>query len=450
MVWSRLNCGQSVIFAVSFVCLASRHVALLGWSMGRPMVVKEMEFTSTQMGLMDTAYMLSYAFGNMLSGNLGDTYPLKLVVSLGLGLTSLVLVVVAGLGFYEVKVIGLFLCLWIANGLCQSVVRPCAVALMGNWFPRLSRGRIMGIWSSSTSVGDVIGAELGGLMLYLGYSWEAILLLCAVIVATVSIVFALVAEDKPPLDLLAADVCCDKEFFLVMKHRSGQAKHGINFFEAWKIPGVLSYSLAFACVKLLLYGMLFWLPFFLSHRVHLTGHVIGMITAMFAVGGILGSSVGGWLSDQMKGYRSFVLMPMVGITIPLLLLFEVGSHEETYWLFYIVIPIIGFMNAGASHLMCTAVAADLAEKCEAKRNDDAKATVTGIMNGVGSLGAAAGGILIGWLQTFSWDYVFFFLISVSTVATALLVVITLSEYRESKRLSKPSHLSIPDNSHYSP
>lgn len=425
-----------MVFAVSFVCLASRHVALLGWSMGRPLVVKEMEFNTTQMGLMDTAYMLSYAFGNMLSGNLGDTYPLKQVVSLGLGLTSLVLITVAGLGYYKVKVISLFVCLWAANGLFQSVVRPCAVALMGNWFPRLSRGRIMGIWSSSTSVGDVIGAELGGLMIYMGYSWEAILLLCAIIVALVSLIFAFLAEDKPPLDLLAADACCDKEFFLVVKHRSGHPKQGINFFEAWKIPGVLSYSLAFACVKLLLYGMLFWLPFFLSKMVHLTGDVIGLMTAMFAVGGILGSSVGGWLTDQMKGYRSFIIMPMVGITIPLLLLFELGSHEATYWLFYIVIPIIGFMNAGASHLMCTAVAADLAEKSEAKRTDDAKATVTGIMNGVGSLGAATGGVLIGWLQTFSWDYVFFLLIGVSTVATGLLLAITVTECRESKRSRK--------------
>ena len=432
MAWSRLNWRQYGIFWISFAALASRHVALLGWSMCRPHILTSTSFTSTQMGLLDTCYMLSYAFGNMIGGTLGDSYPLKYVVSLGLSLTALVLITISTFDYLQIHLFSLFLFTWGVNGLFQSVVRPCAVALMANWFPRLSRGSVMGIWSANTSVGDVIGAELGGLMLYAGFSWKVILLTCAFIVILVSFVFFIVVEDRPSLDLIAADSCCDKEFSLMVKQRSF-TKHGINFFSAWRIQGVLIYSVTFACTKVLLYGMLFWLPFFLTNRLSLTGDIVGLMTALFAIGGVLGSSVGGWVTDLVKGYRSFVLMPMVGVTIPLLFLFGIGANDTNLWLCYLIIPLLGFMNAGSSHLICTAVAADLAERSEMKRADDAKATVTGIMNGVGSLGAAAGGVLIGWLQTLCWDYVFAFLVSLSLLATVLLLIIMTTECRDAKK-----------------
>lgn len=38
---------------------------------------------------------------------------------------------------------------------------------------------------------------------------------------------------------------------------------GISFWEAFKIPGLIRYSLVFACVKSSNYGLLFWLPDYL-------------------------------------------------------------------------------------------------------------------------------------------------------------------------------------------
>ena len=413
--------------------MTSRHVALLGWSMVKSMVGYDLGFTSTQLGWMDTAYLLFYGFGNMLNGNLGDSYPLKKVVSFGLYLTALVLATTAALGVFHVNVIAFFVVLWACNGLFQSAVWPGTVALMGNWFPRLTRGRVMGIWSSNSSVGDVIGAELGGLMLHMGFSWHAIVLTCASIIAIVSTFFAIFVEDKPALTLVEEDSSCDKEFSLLIKHRSSFAKKGIRFSEALRIPRVLPYSVTYACVKLLTYGMLFWLPFFLTRKVELPENVVGVLTASFAIGGILGGSLSGWLTDHLKGNRSVVLMPMLACTIPLIFLFEVGD-ASTSWIFFIIIPLTGIMNAGASNLMSSAVPADLAERSEANSTEEAKGTVTGILNGVGALGAAAGGVLIGWLQTYSWAYVFTFLIGVSATATTLLVIIMVADCREEKKV----------------
>src|SRR5690242_483545 len=45
-----------------------------------------------------------------------------------------------------------------------------------------------------------------------------------------------------------------------------------SFFDAWKTPGLIKYSLVFACIKGALYGLLFWLPDYL-HTVMKFGEV---------------------------------------------------------------------------------------------------------------------------------------------------------------------------------
>jgi hypothetical protein len=39
-------------------------------------------------------------------------------------------------------------------------------------------------------------------------------------------------------------------------------KHGIGFFKAWTIDGVAIYATSYALVKLIFYGMLMWLPYY--------------------------------------------------------------------------------------------------------------------------------------------------------------------------------------------
>lgn len=194
---------------------------------------------------------------------------------------------------------------------------------------------------------------------------------------------------------------------------------------------MLPYALTYACVKLLTYGMLFWLPFFLIRKIKLNPDTVGVLTSTFAIGGILGGSLSGWLTDHMKGNRSIVLTPMLALTIPLIYLFETGTNE-TYWIFFVIVPLTGMMNAGASNLMSSAVPADLAERSEGTEAAEAKGTVTGILNGTGALGAAAGGVLIGWLQTYSWDYVFTFLIGVSTLGTLFLASVLVEDFKDFK------------------
>lgn len=48
-------------------------------------------------------------------------------------------------------------------------------------------------------------------------------------------------------------------------HMSAERPEAIGFFKAFMLPGVLAYSLAYACLKLVNYSFFFWLPYYLTN-----------------------------------------------------------------------------------------------------------------------------------------------------------------------------------------
>ena len=76
---------------------------------------------------------------------------------------------------------------------------------------------------------------------------------------------------------------------------------------------------------------------------------------------------------------------------------------------------------GPNNIITSAVAADLAEHPSIGGNTRSLGTVTGIINGSGSITAALGLMLIGPLQTMGgWTAVWYFLIACVVTGTALM------------------------------
>lgn len=118
----------------------------------------------------------------------------------------------------------------------------------------------------------------------------------------------------------------------------------------------------------------------------------GTLTSLFDLGGIVGSIGCGWLTDRM-GSRTVVITPMLVLTIPVFLLFRLGNSQD-YWIFFLLTPICGFLVGGASNMISSTVAADLAQNEEVNSNKEAMSTVTGIIDGSGGIGAAVGQVLV--------------------------------------------------------
>jgi MFS transporter, OPA family, solute carrier family 37 (glycerol-3-phosphate transporter), member 3 len=81
----------------------------------------------------------------------------------------------------------------------------------------------------------------------------------------------------------------NEEPLLAGKHRHNTEKaKPIGFFQAVLLPGVIMYSLCYACLKMVNYSFLFWLPFYLSNKFHWAESVADEISVWYDVGGIVG------------------------------------------------------------------------------------------------------------------------------------------------------------------
>lgn len=156
------------------------------------------------------------------------------------------------------------------------------------------------------------------------------------------------------------------------------------------------------------YGVMFWLPFYLSGSLDLEGHLIGLLASLFDIGGVLGGIAIGHISDCVP-HRVYLVSPLVTLSLPLLVIFLLIQSDFILPLFFIV-PLLGVTICSTANLIGSTVASDLSHDLEAGEGRKVLSTVTGIIDGTGSLGAAVGMFVIGLLQDVSWTAVFGFLL----------------------------------------
>jgi sugar phosphate permease len=246
---NRLKLWQGAMFAVTFLAMVTRHACLSAWAISKTNVHDEEGFSKPELGYFDTSFLFFYAIGNFISGVLGDNFPLRYVTAGGMLIaTGAYLAVtptqIVFFGYGGASNFAAFMVFWAISGLAQSAVWPGGVAVISNWYPKGTRGQVMGWWSSNSSVGDIVGQQIGGLMLgVLGLSWKAVMLVTSSLLGASAILFALVVRDKPSKELMEQN---QTDFSYQVMQEEGETpvpevletqKKGISFWKAWLLPG---------------------------------------------------------------------------------------------------------------------------------------------------------------------------------------------------------------------
>lgn len=402
------------------------------------------------LGTLDTIFMAAYAVGLFVSGPLGDRVDLRKLLSTGMFLTSISVVLFGvmteWIGFYSPA---FYVVLWIINGLLQSTSWPSVVAIMGNWFSKNKRGLVLGAWSSCSALGNIFGSYIAAAVLEYGYEWAilvtAAVLLCSSFVAFCGTVpkpsdLGMLQPDEGGCYISTSDLNYDEnwsasegegenENLVQSDNHSIQSPppQTVGFLQAFLLPGVLAYSLCFACLKFVNYAFFFWLPYYLSNNFHWNDQTSARVSVWNDVGAIFGPLIGGIISDRLR-VRAPVLVVMMLAAVPALYLFGVAPNDITTNAFFMTL--VGVFIGGASGLISTTVSADLGRQEELKQNSAALATVIGIVDGIGSLGAALGLLMVPLAeQWFGWHSVFHVFVAVTFLACILIGPVC---YRECK------------------
>ena len=172
------------------------------------------------------------------------------------------------------------------------------------------------------------------------------------------------------------------------------------------------------------YAMFFQLPVILSD--HFDPSTSNMISSLYSVGMMPGGIVCGWVSDLYGGRRACVIATFMGVLCPLLLVFALYMDQIHIMFLLVLLAFMGCLVGGPNNIITSAVAADLADDPSIKGNNRALGTVTGIINGSGSITAAIGQLAIpvlydwGKQHSVGYRYVWFFLIFCTFTGTSLM------------------------------
>ena len=160
---------------------------------------------------------------------------------------------------------------------------------------------------------------------------------------------------------------------------------------------------------------------------HLSHKTAGILSTVFDIGGVIGGVMAGYISDMIEA-RAVTSVVFLLLSIPALIFYRIYGSISMFTNVGLMF-LSGLLVNGPYSLITTAVAADLGMQSLIKGNSRALATVTAIIDGTGSIGAALGPLLAGYISTRGWNSVFFMLTVSISIAAMLLIQVVKTEIK---------------------
>ncbi|XKL65384.1 hypothetical protein PGB90_008804 [Kerria lacca] len=402
-------------------------------------------------GLLDSAFLFSYAISMFFSGFIGERMNLRYFLTIGTLMSGICIYIFGLAKIYNIHNIWYFIGVQFFGGIFQTTGWPGVVTVVGNWYGREKNGLIFGLWNSHTSVGNILGTVVAGM--YVEQDWSKSFTVLAIVMMVLSIVIFLFLLSEPSsirssstsniIDSdIQSEVAVQNEVIFVLENRARVEQRpilsqepsvkAIGFIEALKIPGVAEFSLSLFFAKLVSYTFLYWLPFYIHSSTTFSPEFSAEISTLFDIGGIAGGIIAGAVSDY-TGMQAFTCGAMLLYSVPMLYIYYIygGTCLSVNIL---LLLLCGALVNGPYALITTAVSAKLGMHRTLSENTKALSTVTAIIDGTGSIGAASGPLFAGFVSDyFGWEYVFFMLMISDIFAFCMLLRLMKFEFRNFSR-----------------
>ena len=277
-----------------------------------PMIAKEFDLSPAVQGLLMSSFFWTYAFMQIPGGMLADRFGPRVVIvcsTLGWGFFQAIAAACTGWVSLLITRLGL--------GASEAPIYPAGGKLNGIWMTQNERGRGATLLDGGAPLGAALGALIiAGLLTHFD-SWRV-----SFVVAGVGTMIAGVfawwyirnhprehagvneAEAAFIEEAHAADLAAEPA------HASGKV---MDFFKYRSVWGMF---FGWMCFNALFYGLLTWMPTYLSKVHGMDIKQMGGAVFIMFFSGFVGEMVGGWIADKWKAAgasQAKVLRTLFGI-----------------------------------------------------------------------------------------------------------------------------------------
>jgi len=310
------------------------------------------------LGSFVSAFYVGYVGSNLLTGLASDR--------LGPRLTLMLALIPLGLftcAFGATTSVTMGLVLQVLMGLTAGADLSAGVKLIMAWFDVRDRGRAMGLFMTSTSLGVVVtNAVIPHLLAYV--PWGHIYQAAGLLTSAFGVLCYVLIRDNPGgtsaertgwRDLRAA--LTDPQFIWPALAGMG------GVWGTW--------------------GFAIWANALMTRGLHLSAVTAGSIVATFGIAAIVGKPAIGLLSDWLGGRRRILVMIDLLLFAALLLLTGTLTTETELW---IVAPLLG---------LAAFIYSPLQNAMVAEAGGKAAGTAAGVSNALGSIGTSIVPMVVG-------------------------------------------------------
>jgi sugar phosphate permease len=351
-------------------------------SLALPGIQDELGYSKSQIGTVLMALKLAYGLGQLINGQLAERWQPRKLLAIGMLLSAALNVV-----FDWVTAIYFMTFIWACNGYVQALGWPPTMRVAANWFPRLQRGRAIGIIGTGYQLCGALTFVVAG-WAAAQWGWRGALYVPAVIVSISAIHMLLFLKDAPAAEHALEEI----------EHSAAAVTRTFreNLMVTLSNPALWLVALALCLLDACRYGFTDWGVTHLKEVHHASLDGAAFKYAVLPFGGIAGAYLSGWATDRFfQGRRAPVICGLL-LVLGLLALgydsvIRLGLVPSILMLFA-----IGFCIFGAQVLLVGTLPVDLARAGTA-------AGAVGFVNFMGYMGAAAGDKLTGHLaQDWGW------------------------------------------------
>lgn len=387
-----------VAWAITWLAYATYYLGRKGFSVAKKPIESSLGISRAELAWIDTAHLATYAVGQFACGLLGDRVGARRLVGWGM-LLSAAMCAWFGAGSSAL----VFVLAFGVNGLAQSTGWPGTTRAMAEWTTQENRRKVMAIWATCYQVGGIAATGLAAWLLRFG--WRASFFVPALALLVVGALVLSFLEPGPNSETPPPDGDAGP---------SGDERRAA-VRKALTSPVLWCFGASYFSIKLVRYSLMFWLPYYLSDQLGYDPESAGYLSASFDVGGIVGVVGTGLFTHRVRGISRSALACAV-LAFLSLALFGYTRLAPLGWLPNALgLAVIGVFLYAPDSLISGAVVQDIG-------GPHATATATGLVNGVGSIGAIFQGFLNVWLsRRFGWDAVFVVFIVLTLVASATLL-----------------------------
>lgn len=398
---------------VSFILTAVMFVPYVGYSVGSLDIMNQFSISYTELGLLATATAITGGLVFPYAGFLADKYGSKRII-----LAGLMILVLGQLLFAYAPVYSILLISRIILGVGIAILLIAPYTLVIHWFSKSkSTGLGLGIMIGTDGIGTLIATYLFA-YLFIMTGWRNSTVISAVLLFVLLLLsWKLLKEPQQDQDNTNLNFNM-KNVTSVLKERN-------------VIGGVIFLTALFSVYNLSVY----WIPTILMEEVKWSEEISGFIGASFAIAGILGSFMFGYISDKLKKRKFFILVALAGMLVSFIG-FSYFYITSNYLALAILLPVTGLFAYGGPAVVYSLVAESVAS------------VKVGLANGlVLGIGMIAGGsivpVLVGYIKDITGQYTTgFIIISLYLAAFLLLSIFLVKDRPEKEVLSIPKDTEV--------